>query len=86
VQISISSTVGKILGDNAVVPTYHHQAVNRLGKGLVAVAWTDDQVVEAAELQGHRFGIAVQWHPEDGDDMRLFEALVAEASGPGHRR
>jgi putative glutamine amidotransferase len=79
VQISVSSAVGKILGDAAVVPTYHHQAVKRLGTGLVPVAWTDDQVVEAVELQGHRFGIGVQWHPEEGDDLRLFEALVDAA-------
>jgi putative glutamine amidotransferase len=84
VQIGVSSAVGKILGDNAVVPTHHHQAVNRLGTGLVPVAWTDDQVVEAVELQGHRFGLGVQWHPEEGDDLRLFEALVSEAGTPDH--
>ncbi|MBO2447532.1 gamma-glutamyl-gamma-aminobutyrate hydrolase family protein [Actinomadura barringtoniae] len=81
VQISATSVVGKVLGDSADVPTYHHQAVSRLGKALVAVAWADDQVVEAVELQGHRFGLGVQWHPEEGDDLRLFEALVSEASG-----
>lgn len=81
VRISVASTVGKILGDFAQVPTYHHQGVKRLGKGLVAVAWTDDQVVEAVELQGHRFGIGVQWNPEQGGDLRLFEALVMEAAG-----
>ena len=81
VQISGTSLVGKIMGDSAHVPAYHHQAVSRLGKGLSAVAWAEDQVVEAVELQGHRFGLAVQWHPEEGDDGRLFEALVAEAAG-----
>src|SRR5689334_18880598 len=60
VQISVASTIGKILGEVADVPTYHHQGVQRLGKGLVAVAWAKDQVVEALELQGHRFGLAVQ--------------------------
>ncbi|MFI0369895.1 gamma-glutamyl-gamma-aminobutyrate hydrolase family protein [Actinomadura sp. 1N219] len=81
VRISGTSLVGKLLGESADVPTYHHQAVGRLGKGLSAVAWAEDQVVEAVELQGHRFGLAVQWHPEEGDDGRLFEALVAEAAG-----
>ena len=38
-----------------------------------------DQVVEAIELQGHRWGLGVQWNPEDGDDLRLFEALVTVA-------
>jgi gamma-glutamyl-gamma-aminobutyrate hydrolase PuuD len=81
VQIGVNSTVGKILGSFAEVPTSHHQAVKRLGKGLVAVAWTDDQVVEAVELQGHRFGLGVQWNPEEGGDLRLFEALVVRAAG-----
>ncbi|QXJ26215.1 gamma-glutamyl-gamma-aminobutyrate hydrolase family protein [Actinomadura graeca] len=81
VRISATSTVGKILGDASDVPTYHRQAVGRLGKGLSAVAWAQDQVVEAVELQGHRFGLGVQWHPEEGGDRRLFEALVAEAAG-----
>ncbi|MEU8125052.1 gamma-glutamyl-gamma-aminobutyrate hydrolase family protein [Spirillospora sp. NPDC049024] len=83
VRISETSRIGGILGGSADVPTCHHQAVSRLGKGLTAVAWAEDQVVEAVELQGHRFGLAVQWHPEEGDDRRLFEALVAEAAGRG---
>ncbi|WP_433323632.1 gamma-glutamyl-gamma-aminobutyrate hydrolase family protein [Spirillospora sp. CA-294931] len=81
VTITPTSAVGKILGESADVPTYHRQAVGRLGKGLVAVAWADDQVVEAVELQGHRFGLGVQWHPEEADDRRLLEALTAEAAG-----
>ncbi|MCO6003451.1 gamma-glutamyl-gamma-aminobutyrate hydrolase family protein [Actinoallomurus purpureus] len=80
VQISGSSALGRILGEQAEVATRHHQAVKRLGKGLVAVAWAEDQVVEAVELQGHRFGIGVQWHPEESDDPRLFEAFVRAAS------
>ncbi|MDL4776437.1 MULTISPECIES: gamma-glutamyl-gamma-aminobutyrate hydrolase family protein [Thermomonosporaceae] len=81
VRIVPTSAIGKILGAEAEVPTYHHQAVTRLGKGLTPVAWADDQVVEAVELEGHRFGLGVQWHPEEGEDKRLFEALVAEAAG-----
>jgi gamma-glutamyl-gamma-aminobutyrate hydrolase PuuD len=79
VQISVTSTLGKALGDHAEVASAHHQAVKRLGKGLSTVAWADDQVIEAIELQGHRFGIGVQWHPEESDDPRLIEALVAAA-------
>lgn len=82
VQISTTSMVGKVLGPRAEVSTYHHQAVDRLGSGLLAVSWADDQIVEAIELQGHRFGLAVQWHPEEGDDVRLFQALVEAATEP----
>ena len=79
VQISPASKLGRVLGASVLVPAAHHQAVDELGRGLVTVAWTPDQVVEAVELQGHRFGLGVQWHPEEGDDARLFEALVMAA-------
>jgi gamma-glutamyl-gamma-aminobutyrate hydrolase PuuD len=78
VQLSAASRIGRALNTGDVtVPGGHHQAINRIGSGLLTVAWTQDQVVEAVELQGHAFGVGVQWHPEEGDDLRLFEALVA---------
>ena len=79
VQISAASKLGRVLGATAQVPAAHHQAVEEIGSGLLAVAWTPDQMVEAVELQGHKFGIGVQWHPEESDDARIFEALVAAA-------
>ena len=79
VQISAASNLGRVLGETAQVPAAHHQAINRMGSGLLAVGWTMDQVVEGIELQGHRWGLGVQWNPEDGDDLRLFEALVTVA-------
>lgn len=79
VQIAAASKLSGILGGTARVPAAHHQAVNRLGSGLLTVAWTPDQVVEALEVQEHRWGLGVQWSPEDGDDPRLFEALIAVA-------
>jgi gamma-glutamyl-gamma-aminobutyrate hydrolase PuuD len=50
-----------------------------MGNGLLAVGWTMDQVVEGLEVQEHRWGLGVQWNPEDGDDLRLFESLVTAA-------
>ena len=87
VRISGDGRLGRILGTTAAVTASHHQAVRRLGTGLVAVAWADDQVVEAVELQGYPFGIGVQWRPEDGEDLRLFEALINAAADrtPAHR-
>ena len=58
-------------------PTHHHQAVDRIGDGLVATAWAADGTVEALEVAGGpAFTVGVQWHPEEGDDPRLFDALV----------
>jgi putative glutamine amidotransferase len=68
------------------VPTHHHQAVDLLGDGLRAVAWEEDGTVEAVEpgpteLDGlSGFVLGVQWHPEQGDDVRLFDALVRAAT------
>jgi gamma-glutamyl-gamma-aminobutyrate hydrolase PuuD len=75
-QISPASQLGRLLGAAAQVPAAHDQAVSRLGNGLSPVAWTVDQVVEAIELQDHRWGLGVQWSPEDSDDPLLFETLV----------
>jgi putative glutamine amidotransferase len=65
-----------------VVPTHHHQAIDALGTGLAATAWATDGTIEAAELDParHPFVVAVQWHPEAGEDLSLFRALVAAAA------
>ncbi|MFI6447696.1 gamma-glutamyl-gamma-aminobutyrate hydrolase family protein [Kitasatospora sp. NPDC050543] len=79
VVIRPASRLGEILGHAAKVPCYHHQAVGRLGGGLLATAWSADETVEALELPGRRFTLGVQWHPEaDPGDPRLFEAFVKE--------
>ncbi len=87
VSVASGSQLAAVLSrSEAAVPTHHHQAVNRLGAGLVATAWTDDGVTEAVEYDqqdGHhgQFMMAVQWHPEAGDDPSLFNALIAAARG-----
>ena len=69
-----------LLGDTADVPCYHHQAIDKVGDGLVVSAWESDGVLEALELPGAGFVLAVQWHPEKSlDDLRLFTAVVDAA-------
>ncbi|MFD9128082.1 gamma-glutamyl-gamma-aminobutyrate hydrolase family protein [Kitasatospora sp. NPDC059571] len=81
VHIRPDSRLGAILGRSAKVSCYHHQAADRLGTGLQAVAWAGDETVEALELPGRRFVLGVQWHPEtDPEDTRLFAALTAAAA------
>ncbi|MFD9594105.1 gamma-glutamyl-gamma-aminobutyrate hydrolase family protein [Kitasatospora sp. NPDC059973] len=60
------------------VPTFHHQAVDRLGAGLRVSAHAPDGTVEAVEGPG--FTLGVQWHPEQGDDLRVMQALVRAAT------
>ncbi|WP_175407999.1 gamma-glutamyl-gamma-aminobutyrate hydrolase family protein [Streptomyces sp. TRM64462] len=60
------------------VPTHHHQAVDRLGAGLVPSAHAEDGTVEAVELPDG-WVLGVQWHPEMGDDIRVMKGLVRAA-------
>ncbi|MFD4524639.1 gamma-glutamyl-gamma-aminobutyrate hydrolase family protein [Streptomyces sp. NPDC058470] len=62
------------------VPTYHHQAVDRVGAGLLASAHAVDGTVEAIELPGPGWVLGVQWHPEMGEDLRVMRGLVQAAS------
>ncbi|MGH3323831.1 MAG: gamma-glutamyl-gamma-aminobutyrate hydrolase family protein, partial [Streptomyces sp.] len=78
------SRLARALPEPVSVPTYHHQAVARLGDGLVPSAYAADGTVEAVELPDaeHPFALAVQWHPEEGDDVRVMRALVDAARAP----
>jgi gamma-glutamyl-gamma-aminobutyrate hydrolase PuuD len=79
VRIDNGSKLGELLGERAPVMSSHHQGVGTVGKGLREVAWADDGTIEALEDPERRFAVGVLWHPEAGEDMTLFEALVAEA-------
>ena len=79
VAVEQGSRLGELLGDRAPVKSHHHQGFGRLGEGLRAVAWADDGTPEALESPDRRFALGVLWHPEEGEDAALFEALVEEA-------
>jgi putative glutamine amidotransferase len=79
VRIDDASKLGGVLGDSAPVKSSHHQGVGTVGRGLREVAWAEDGTVEGLEDPERRFAVGVLWHPEAGEDLRLFEALVAEA-------
>ncbi|HEY0454556.1 gamma-glutamyl-gamma-aminobutyrate hydrolase family protein [Actinophytocola sp.] len=80
VNVAAGSRLAGIVGERIEVHCHHHQAIDRLGDELEAVAWAADGTVEGVELPGETFAVGVQWHPEeDGVDRRLFEALVGEA-------
>jgi gamma-glutamyl-gamma-aminobutyrate hydrolase PuuD len=80
VRVEESSRLGAVLGGAVpAVKSHHHQAVGTVGAGLREVAWAEDGTVEGLEDPGRRFALGVLWHPEAGEDLKLFEALVAEA-------
>ncbi|HEX8715141.1 MAG TPA: gamma-glutamyl-gamma-aminobutyrate hydrolase family protein [Solirubrobacteraceae bacterium] len=81
---SLAQTTG---GGPVMVNSFHHQAIDRLGFGLRAVAWSQDGVIEAVEEQDGRFVLGVQWHAEtlvaDAEQLSLFERLVEATRHPG---
>jgi putative glutamine amidotransferase len=82
VRTAPGSALDALIGPGDVVQCHHHQALDRIAAGLTPSAWAEDGVVEGVEAAGRRFCLAVQWHPEAGEDRRLFEGLVAAAEAP----
>jgi putative glutamine amidotransferase len=80
VDVSRESVLGSLIGARAPVKSHHHQGFGRLGAGLQPVAQAEDGTIEALEDPGRRFAVGVLWHPEAGEDARLFEELVRQAA------
>jgi putative glutamine amidotransferase len=82
VAIAPGSRLADVLGlTQATAASSHHQAVDEVAAQFTVVAHAPDGIVEAMELPGHPFLLAVQWHPEmtaakDSVQQRLFDALV----------
>ena len=95
VEIEQGSLLGRALGGltAAHVNSYHHQAVQELGRGVKPVAWAADGVIEGIELSDREFAVGVQWHAEaiveQPEQLALFREFVAAAgrfdSGAGTR-
>jgi putative glutamine amidotransferase len=84
VNLENGSLLAHILpGSQVQVNSLHHQGVRQLSQQLRPTAYASDGIIEAFELAGHPFGLAVQWHPEElqeHEGMRaLFKALVQAA-------
>jgi putative glutamine amidotransferase len=89
-EVTVATETGSaaqdVFGQNPIVLCSHHQAIDRLGKGLVATATAADGVIEAVEMPSAHFVLGVQWHPEEGKDVRPFTALVKAAIAYRERR
>lgn len=78
IALDKASLVSSLARDErALVNSHHHQAVEKVGRDLVATAWTSDGLIEAVEdSRPDRFALGVQWHPELGwKEDRLSQAL-----------
>ena len=80
VEFVAGSSAHQVYGDHRVVNSWHHQAVDRPGQGLVVTGRTADGVVESIALDG-RPVLGVQWHPEwSVEPDPVFEWLVEQSS------
>jgi gamma-glutamyl-gamma-aminobutyrate hydrolase PuuD len=79
VSVEDGSRLASVLGERAPVKSHHHQGFGKVGEGLRVVAYAEDGTIEAVEDPTRRFALGVLWHPEAGEDARLFEELVREA-------
>jgi putative glutamine amidotransferase len=82
VRLEPGTRCHKVLGDEVVVNSLHHQGVADVGR-LTPAGWEPtDNLLEAVEDPAHTFVLGVQWHPEDLADPRLFDALVEAGTRP----
>ena len=81
ISISENTPLASIFGRSALVNSFHHQSVARLGEGLQVMATADDGVIEAVFSPRRRFLWGIQWHPElDTNNAEIFRAFVEAAS------
>jgi len=84
VDVTPDSLLARVLGQTHVeVNSFHHQAPKRLGRGLRAVAFALDGVIEGIEAPDRPFLLGVQWHAEGivgrREQLQLFSEFVDAA-------
>jgi len=84
VRLDPSSQLAQLIDETSIeVNSLHHQAVKTIAPQLRATGTSEDGVIESLESDGRRFLIAVQWHPEEIDELpwvrRLFQSFAKAA-------
>jgi putative glutamine amidotransferase len=79
VTLEAGTRLASLLGERVPVKSHHHQGFGRVGDGLRVAAHAEDGTIEAVEDPSRTFALGVLWHPEAGEDQKLFEELVSAA-------
>jgi putative glutamine amidotransferase len=69
--------------DMFAVNSGHHQAVKKVGQGVVVNSVAPDGIIEGIEHPGYKFCLGVQWHPEfilSPHDKYIFDAFIKAAA------
>jgi putative glutamine amidotransferase len=93
VTVSSGGLLSEIVRDDSLaVNSFHHQGIERLGRGLRAAAFAADDTIEALEASDRPFCLGVQWHAETlvhrEEQVMLFDAFIAAsvARSPAERQ
>ena len=82
VNVIKDSLLYKVTGKETLYTnSMHHQSLKNQGEKITVDAYADDGTVEAIEIKGMKFALAVQWHPEhlyhtDPAAKALFDKFV----------
>lgn len=85
VKVMKNTPLAELWGEGTFgVNSYHHQGIEKLGKGLAPMAAAEDGLIEGIYRTDQTFLLAIQWHPEfsfqsDPRELDLFAALVRAA-------
>jgi putative glutamine amidotransferase len=88
VQLAQGSRLARYVSERSVaVNSRHHQAIDRLARGLEVVGAAADGTIEAVEAAEEQYLVGIQWHPEDlfasdATHLLLFRSFVQAASQP----
>jgi putative glutamine amidotransferase len=84
VRLDPNSRLAQLIDETSIeVNSLHHQAVKTIAPQLKVSGTSEDGVIESLESGDRRFLIAVQWHPEEIDEVpwvrRLFQGFADAA-------
>jgi putative glutamine amidotransferase len=79
VTLEAGTRLASLLGERVPVKSHNHQGFGRVGDGLRVAVRAEDGTIEAVEDPSRTFALGVLWHPEAGEDQKLFEELVSAA-------
>jgi putative glutamine amidotransferase len=88
VNISNNSLLNQITNSTKLkVNSLHHQAIKTLAPNLKVSALSEDEIIEAVEMDNHPFFLGLQWHPEwiysFEPTEQIFKAFVNASSTYG---
>lgn len=84
--IDKDNILADLFGEEIFTNSFHHQAVNKIGKDLTPIAVASDGIIEAFQMKNHKFFYGIQWHPEmmtargNTDMLKIFEKFVEKAA------